>query len=247
MTYLKRQSAINAIKSMHHSQTMDGCSSPIVVKFADTPRDKESKKMQQLNGSLLQQFLTTNSQHHHNHNFHHGHGMSNHHAYNHHNHANNSNGSFSNGGNMSGLIGVGSNSNNHLHLSPHSHHFNMNQNHQFNQHHHQYHNHHHSSSNINNNSVFVGSQGGSNGLIGLVGNGQSVSANNQLNTLNSNTPQSSPLPAPNINNLLLVQQLLNSSLPQLQNVVANPAALAAVAAAAASNHTHQGKLEIKLI
>lgn len=60
VTYLKRQSAINAIKSMHHSHTMDGCSSPIVVKFADTPRDKESKKMQQqLNGSLLQQFFNT--------------------------------------------------------------------------------------------------------------------------------------------------------------------------------------------
>ena len=41
---------------MHHSQTMEGCSSPIVVKFADTPRDKDAKKMQ-LNGSLLQQFL----------------------------------------------------------------------------------------------------------------------------------------------------------------------------------------------
>lgn len=60
VTYLKRQSAINAIKSMHHSQTMEGCSSPVVVKFADTPRDKDAKKMQQLNGSLLQQFLGTN-------------------------------------------------------------------------------------------------------------------------------------------------------------------------------------------
>jgi CUG-BP- and ETR3-like factor len=61
VTYLKRQSAINAIKSMHHSQTMEGCSSPIVVKFADTPKDKESKKTQLLNGSILQQFLNTNS------------------------------------------------------------------------------------------------------------------------------------------------------------------------------------------
>lgn len=60
VTYLKRQSAINAIKSMHHSQTMDGCSSPIVVKFADTPRDKETKKIQQFNGSLIKQFLNTN-------------------------------------------------------------------------------------------------------------------------------------------------------------------------------------------
>lgn len=61
VTYLKRQSAINAIKSMHHSQTMEGCSSPIVVKFADTPRDKDAKKMQQLNGSLIQQFLNTSN------------------------------------------------------------------------------------------------------------------------------------------------------------------------------------------
>ena len=59
VTYHKRQSAVNAIKSMHHSQTMDGCSSPIVVKFADTPRDKESKKIQQINQNILQQFLNT--------------------------------------------------------------------------------------------------------------------------------------------------------------------------------------------
>ncbi|CAF4989928.1 unnamed protein product, partial [Rotaria socialis] len=32
---------------MHQSQTMEGCSSPLVVKFADTPKDKETKKMQQ--------------------------------------------------------------------------------------------------------------------------------------------------------------------------------------------------------
>ena len=61
VTYLKRQSAINAIKSMHHSQTMEGCSSPVVVKFADTPRDKDAKKMQQFNGSLLQQFLSNSN------------------------------------------------------------------------------------------------------------------------------------------------------------------------------------------
>lgn len=46
---------------MHHSQTMEGCSSPIVVKFADTPRDKDAKKMQQINGSLLQQFLSNSN------------------------------------------------------------------------------------------------------------------------------------------------------------------------------------------
>jgi CUG-BP- and ETR3-like factor len=68
VTYQKRQSAINAIKSMHHSQTMDGCSSPIVVKFADTPRDKENKKTHSLNGTLLQQFLNSNSNSSHNNN-----------------------------------------------------------------------------------------------------------------------------------------------------------------------------------
>ncbi|XP_061611161.1 CUGBP Elav-like family member 1 isoform X2 [Phyllopteryx taeniolatus] len=40
-----RQMAQAAIKSMHQSQTMEGCSSPIVVKFADTQKDKEQKRM----------------------------------------------------------------------------------------------------------------------------------------------------------------------------------------------------------
>jgi len=44
VTFQKRQCALNAIKSMHQSQTMEGCSSPLVVKFADTPKDKETKK-----------------------------------------------------------------------------------------------------------------------------------------------------------------------------------------------------------
>ena len=47
ITFNKKQSALNSIKTMHHSQTMDGCSSPINVKFADTPKDKETKKFQQ--------------------------------------------------------------------------------------------------------------------------------------------------------------------------------------------------------
>ena len=34
-----------AIKAMHHSLTMEGCSSPIVVKFADTQKDKEQRKV----------------------------------------------------------------------------------------------------------------------------------------------------------------------------------------------------------
>ena len=62
VTYQKRQSALNAIKTMHHSCTMDGCSSPINVRFADTPKDKEVRKMQQkLNENLLQQITTNTS------------------------------------------------------------------------------------------------------------------------------------------------------------------------------------------
>ena len=37
---------------MHHSQTMDGCSSPLVVKFADTQKEKEQKKVLQLQNNL---------------------------------------------------------------------------------------------------------------------------------------------------------------------------------------------------
>ena len=37
---------------MHHSQTMEGCSSPMVVKFADTQKEKEQKKVQQLQTNL---------------------------------------------------------------------------------------------------------------------------------------------------------------------------------------------------
>jgi len=40
-----RQQAMNAIKNMHHSQTMDGCSAPMVVKLADNEKDKMAKKM----------------------------------------------------------------------------------------------------------------------------------------------------------------------------------------------------------
>nr|XP_034333003.1 CUGBP Elav-like family member 2 isoform X3 [Crassostrea gigas] len=52
VTYANRQSALNAIKNMHHSQTMEGCSSPVVVKFADTQKEKEAKKLQQINQNL---------------------------------------------------------------------------------------------------------------------------------------------------------------------------------------------------
>ena len=52
MTFSTRQCAINAIKAMHHSQTMEGCSSPLVVKFADTQKEKEQKKVLQLQNNL---------------------------------------------------------------------------------------------------------------------------------------------------------------------------------------------------
>lgn len=37
---------------MHQSQTMEGCSAPLVVKFADTQKEKEQKKMQQMQTNL---------------------------------------------------------------------------------------------------------------------------------------------------------------------------------------------------
>jgi len=44
-----RMQAHNAIKAMHNSQTMEGCRSPIVVKLADTEKDKMAKKKLQQN------------------------------------------------------------------------------------------------------------------------------------------------------------------------------------------------------
>jgi len=52
VTFSNRQVAIVAIKAMHHSLTMEGCSSPLVVKFADTQKDKEQKKVQQIQSNL---------------------------------------------------------------------------------------------------------------------------------------------------------------------------------------------------
>jgi CUG-BP- and ETR3-like factor len=71
VTFQKRQCALNAIKSMHQSQTMEGCSSPLVVKFADTPKDKETKKIQQQftthHNGLMQQMPPGNSMPNHQH------------------------------------------------------------------------------------------------------------------------------------------------------------------------------------
>ncbi|XP_016327678.1 CUGBP Elav-like family member 1 isoform X8 [Sinocyclocheilus anshuiensis] len=66
VTFTARQMAQSAIKSMHQSQTMEGCSSPVVVKFADTQKDKEQKRitqqlqqqMQQLNAASMWGNLT---------------------------------------------------------------------------------------------------------------------------------------------------------------------------------------------
>ncbi|XP_026670644.1 CUGBP Elav-like family member 2 isoform X6 [Ceratina calcarata] len=52
VTFASKQYAINAIKALHHSQTMEGCSSPLVVKFADTQKEKDQKRMQQLQSNL---------------------------------------------------------------------------------------------------------------------------------------------------------------------------------------------------
>ncbi|XP_058273279.1 CUGBP Elav-like family member 2 isoform X16 [Hemibagrus wyckioides] len=58
VTFSTRAMAQNAIKAMHQSQTMEGCSSPMVVKFADTQKDKEQRRLQQ---QLAQQMQQLNS------------------------------------------------------------------------------------------------------------------------------------------------------------------------------------------
>ncbi|XP_043938670.1 CUGBP Elav-like family member 1 isoform X8 [Protopterus annectens] len=55
ITFTSRAMAHNAIKAMHQSQTMEGCSSPIVVKFADTQKDKEQRRLTQQLQQQIQQ------------------------------------------------------------------------------------------------------------------------------------------------------------------------------------------------
>ncbi|XP_063800646.1 CUGBP Elav-like family member 1 isoform X6 [Pseudophryne corroboree] len=55
ITFTSRSMAQMAIKAMHQAQTMEGCSSPIVVKFADTQKDKEQKRMAQQLQQQMQQ------------------------------------------------------------------------------------------------------------------------------------------------------------------------------------------------
>ncbi|KAM5248963.1 CUGBP Elav-like family member 1 isoform 10-T10 [Ctenodactylus gundi] len=55
VTFTTRAMAQTAIKAMHQAQTMEGCSSPMVVKFADTQKDKEQKRMAQQLQQQMQQ------------------------------------------------------------------------------------------------------------------------------------------------------------------------------------------------
>ncbi|XP_037086373.1 CUGBP Elav-like family member 1 isoform X1 [Pollicipes pollicipes] len=52
VTFASRQYAIAAIKGMHQAQTMEGCSAPLVVKFADTQKEKDAKRIQGLATNL---------------------------------------------------------------------------------------------------------------------------------------------------------------------------------------------------
>lgn len=59
VTFSTRNCAVNAIKAMNHSQTLPGCSSPLVVKFADTQKDKDARRQQQI---LMQQLAAATVQ-----------------------------------------------------------------------------------------------------------------------------------------------------------------------------------------
>lgn len=52
VTFSSKQSAVSAIKALHQSTTMEGCSAPLVVKFADTQKEKDQKRFAQLQASI---------------------------------------------------------------------------------------------------------------------------------------------------------------------------------------------------
>lgn len=52
VTFSSKQAAVSAIKALHQSQTMEGCSAPLVVKFADTQKEKEIKRQQQMQATV---------------------------------------------------------------------------------------------------------------------------------------------------------------------------------------------------
>jgi CUG-BP- and ETR3-like factor len=58
VTFTTRPAAQAAVKATHHSQTMEGCRYPLVVKIADTQKEKEAKKFTQLNTNILSNLST---------------------------------------------------------------------------------------------------------------------------------------------------------------------------------------------
>uniref|UniRef100_A0A034V7L1 CUGBP Elav-like family member 2 n=2 Tax=Bactrocera dorsalis TaxID=27457 RepID=A0A034V7L1_BACDO len=53
VTFATKHAAISAIRvTLNQNKTMEGCTSPLVVKFADTQKEKEQKKIQQIQANL---------------------------------------------------------------------------------------------------------------------------------------------------------------------------------------------------
>lgn len=49
---LKNIKIIFSYQALHQSQTMEGCSAPLVVKFADTQKEKDAKRIQTMQTNL---------------------------------------------------------------------------------------------------------------------------------------------------------------------------------------------------